>query len=613
MLPYEFLESIISSLLSKIFSTVSNAKTGISEDNLYAEVDFLQMKLVSTIMAEISKDKDMIVQYVESLHPNDDEIIQLVVQTIYNNLLPQFGSQEGIQNCVGSGCKILSETIVNLVVQEVAGNQLQNYFSGELTPHQCIEIDNVVENILKNVIQTTEVPQPQLSWAYKLPFNIIEEIAVNFLSKLLSMFPKADKKQNNSLNAEMQSIISKILNSFQEYLSKSQIIVVPQATESPTVSLADSTTIEKVANSVYSSVLRCSGSHISVYKDLRGKSNVLADIIGFLMVKEISNSEFHPQVEEETSSSELVLEAVKIMEKVVKIIDDLKLKKKPSTKKDTVVDARFLEETLALFLAKLINLPSASSKNAKKLSNSEVNKIASYLTKSVTAEISKNNISVVATNPEETFLNPESIEIISQMVNSIYNHVLQQSGTHEQLYYDMKGTNNAFFKEVASLIISKVSSCPLEIISPQDSQADLFGDLDVGRIVEKVHEHAVKRGPELDQKELNKDLSKEELPIKIIPHCGKQPINIDPDIVAEHLGVISIKTQSLERLQMECLTRTGHSIEALRRVAISGRSHSMNTPDAGKGKKERRVSLDERGRLNIKPLEVSAKHNGEKK
>ncbi|GAB5584901.1 fibrous sheath-interacting protein 2-like [Prionailurus iriomotensis] len=182
MLPCKFLESIISSLLSKIFSTVSNAKTGISEDNLYAELDFLQMKLVGTIMAEISKDEDMIEQCVESLHPND-EIIQLVVQTIYNNLLPQFGSQESIQNCVSSGCKILSETIVNLVIQEVAGNQLQNYFSGELTPHQCIEVDNVVENILKDVIQTTEVPQPQPSWAYKLPFNIIEEVCCNFFVK----------------------------------------------------------------------------------------------------------------------------------------------------------------------------------------------------------------------------------------------------------------------------------------------------------------------------------------------------------------------------------------------------------------------------------------------
>lgn len=607
MLPYEFLERIISSLLSRIFSTVANAKTEMSEDNMYTELDFLQMKLASTVKTEISKDEDMIIQYVKSLHPNDDEIIQLVVQTVYNNLLPQFGSQENIRKCISSGCKILSEAIVNLVVQEVTGNQLQNYFSGELTPLQCTEIDSTIENILRGIIQTNEVPQPQPSWAYKLPFNIIEEIAVKFLSRLLSMFPKADKEQNNSLNTEMQKISSKILSSFQQYISKSHITVVPRVKESSTVSLTDSATIEKIVTSVYSTVLKHCGSHISVYKDLMGKSNVLSDIIGFLMVKEISNSEFHPQEQEETSSSELVLEAVKIMEKVAKIIDDLKSKKKPPTEKEAVLDARFLEEILALFLAKLAKLPSASSKDAENLSKPELNKIASQLTKSVTAEISRKNISIVAANTEEYFLNPESIEIISQMVDSVYNCVLQQSGTHEELYHDMKDTNHIFPKEVASLIIRKVSSCPLAMISSGDPCANLFGDLDIDRIVEKVHEHAIKIEPGLEQKGLDQGLRQEELSVRIIPHRGKAPINIDPDIVAEHLGVISIKTQSLEKLQTECLTRTGHSIETLRRASINGKRYSTEITAAGNRKKEKRISLDQMGRLNVKPLEVSAK------
>jgi hypothetical protein len=59
-----------------------------------------------------------------------------------------------------------------------------------------------------------------------------------------------------------------------------------------------------------------------VCKDLTGKSNVLCDIIGLLMVKEISNSEFHPQVEEEPSSSEVVLKVIKIMEKVALVVDN---------------------------------------------------------------------------------------------------------------------------------------------------------------------------------------------------------------------------------------------------------------------------------------------------
>lgn len=51
------------------------------------------------------------------------------------------------------------------------------------------------------------------------------------------------------------------------------------------------------------------------------------------MVKEISNSEFQPKVEEEVSKSELVLEAVKIMEKVVKSVDKFKSQEKSSSKK----------------------------------------------------------------------------------------------------------------------------------------------------------------------------------------------------------------------------------------------------------------------------------------
>uniref|UniRef100_A0A671FT61 Fibrous sheath-interacting protein 2 C-terminal domain-containing protein n=1 Tax=Rhinolophus ferrumequinum TaxID=59479 RepID=A0A671FT61_RHIFE len=421
LLPHEFLENVISALLSKIFSTVSKNKAEIAEGKWLTELDFLQMKLLSTVTTEISKDKDLVIQYVESLHPNDDEIIQLVAHSIYNNLFSQFGTQEVIQNCVASGCVIVSKTIVDLVLRE-----------------------------------------PQPSHAHLLPYNIIEETAVKFLSKLLSMFPKVDKERTKSLETEMQKITSKILNSIQEFIARSKIKLIPPAKKLSAISLSDNESIDKVVNSVYTSVLKHSGSYTRIFKDLMGKSNVLSDIIGFLMVKELSNSEFKPQVEEEVSSSELVLEAVKIMEKVVKIVDEFKSLKKFSSKKNSMLDAIFLEEALALFLAKLVQLPSASSKDGKNLSKPELNKIASQLTKSVTAEICKSNISLVATDPEEQFLNPESIEMISQVIDSVYSNVLQQSGTHEDLYYDIKGTNRVFPKKVASLIINGVSSFLLD-------------------------------------------------------------------------------------------------------------------------------------------------------
>ncbi|XP_004601439.2 fibrous sheath-interacting protein 2 [Sorex araneus] len=614
LLNHEFLDNIISALLSKIFSSVYNAKAETSEDDQFTELDFLQVKLVSTIKAEISKDDDIIIQYVECLHPNDDEIIKVVMDSIYNNLLSQFGSQDIIKNCVSSGCKILSETIVDLVLREVTGNQLQNYFSGELTPHQCAEVDSVVENILKGVIQTVSTPQNRLSYCHTLPYNIIEEIAIKFLAKLLSMFPKAEKEKSKSLEIEMQNIASKILNSLQDFISKSNIKLVPPVKELLTNNSANNATIEKVVDSVYTQVLKHSGSLTSVFKDLMSKSNVLSDIIGFLMIKEVANSEFQPQVEE-ASSSQLVLEALKIIEKVIKIVDEHKSQDKSLSKKGVTLDATFLEEALALFLAKVLKLPSASSKEEKKISKIELNKIASQLTKSVTTEISKSNINLITSDPEEHILNSESIEIISRVIDTVYNKVLQQSGNQKQLYDDLRDTNNVFPKKVASLIIQSVSNISLETNPPTSSGAlsdiessGVLSDLHTSRILEKAEEHAGNMSLHEDQ---NSDiyLSEEDSEVKIIPHIGNRPIKIDPDIIAEHLAVISVKTLPLEKLKAECLRTTGHSITELRKASISGKSYHTSGLVVEKIKKERRISLDRTGRLDTKPLEAVCRNS----
>ncbi|XP_049975382.1 fibrous sheath-interacting protein 2 [Alexandromys fortis] len=603
-LPFKFLDDVISALLAKVFSKLSNVKTKISQPNFSTQLDFLQMKLVSTVAEEIAKNEDMIIQYVESLHPNDDEIIQLVVQTIYNNLLPQFGSQETIQDCIVSGCKLLSKTVVDLVLREVAGNQLQNYFGGELTPYQCAEVDNVVENILTNVALTTP-SQPRRPC--KLSYNVIEAIAVKFLSKLLLVFPKMCTERTKSQETEMQKISSKILKSIQECISKSKIKVVKPAKESEPVPLADDAMIEKVADSVYTNLLKHSGSPTSVFEDLKGKSNVLSDIIGTLMVKEISNSEFQPQADEELSSSELVLEAVKIMEKVVKIIDELKSQKKSSSIKDLMLDSRALEEALALFLAKLVKRPGVASKDRDNLTKPELNKIASQLTKSVTAEISRSNISLVDSNSEEQSLDSENIEMISQVIESVYNNIIKQSGTHNEIY-DVKDTKKSFPKKVASLIVDGVSNVPSCRVSTKSSYVAAFGDLDTNRIIEKAQKHAAQMNSDSDKE--SDDVLEDELPVRIIPHVGNKPLKIDPNIISEHLAVISMKTQPLETLKMDCIKRTGYSIAELRRASISGKGHSStDVSELGTRQKERRISLDRTGRLDVKPLEAVGRNS----
>ncbi|KAM5280137.1 fibrous sheath-interacting protein 2 [Ctenodactylus gundi] len=602
MLPYRFLEDVISALLSKIFSKTSNTDTKAETPGsmLATELDILQMRLVSTVAAEISKDDDMIIRYVETLHPDDNEIIEVVVQSIYTNLLPRFGSQEAIQNCVTSGCSLLSETIVGLVLREVAGNQLQNYFCGELTPYQCAEVDNVVENILKNITQTTS---PHFSHAHRLSYVIIEEITVKFLSKLLSLFPNFHKRPK-FIQTEMQKIILKILNSVQEFISKSNIKVVPPDSEPAIVPLADSATIENVVNSVYASVVKYSGSHDSVFKDLMGKSNVLSDIIGFLLVKEISSSKFQPQeAGEEVTSSELVWEAVKIMEKVVKIVDEVKSQEHSSTKKGSMLNVKVLEEALALVLSKLVTLPCTSSKDSHNISKVDLSHVASQLIKSVTAEISRSSISLVPGDTEKYSLSSKETEIVTRVVDSIYSDILQQHIAHEE--DDSTGSANIEFPKVASLIIDGVSRLSLDRGNSKNSSSGSYESLDINRIIEKTQEHAVKTMHE--KKTSNEDKLVQDFPVDIVPHVGKKAIKVDPQIISEHLAVLSVKTEPLERLKMECLRRTGHSIAELRKASISGRKYSNS--DSSDVEKTRRTSLNNMGRLDVKPFEVTCRNS----
>ncbi|KAM4859400.1 fibrous sheath-interacting protein 2 [Thomomys bottae] len=604
LLPYKFLEDVISALLFKIFSKVPNTSTRAEtpEENAYTELEFLQMKIVGTIAKQIANDEDMVIKYVEALHPNDDEIVQLVAQSIYNNLLPQFGSEEVIKNCITSGCRLLSDSIVDLVLREVAGNQLQNYFCGELTPHQCAEVDSVVDNILEDVIRTTPPLSPHV---HKLSRNVIEEIAVKFLSKLFSVFPKGHKEKTKSPEMEMEKMTSKILNSFQEFICKSKIKLVQPDVDSPSVPLADNATIEKVVNSVYANVLKHSGSYSSLFKDLLGKGNDLSDIIGCLMVKEISNSEFQPQVEEEVSNSKLVLEAVKIMEKVVKIINELKSQEKSLSTKHCLLDGQILEEVLALFLAKLPLQPNTEIKNASILSKPELNKIATQLTKTISTEIARSKINLVNADPEEHFLSPHNMEMVTQVIDSVYSNILQQSGTLKELY-DTGHGDTAFPKKVASLIIDETSKVQLDRVL--SSNLPPFGELDINRIVEKAQKHTTNVNSDSDKEQSDEEVFRDPLPVKIVPHVREKPIKIDPNIVAQHLAVLSIKTQPIEQLQMDCLKRTGQSIAELRRASITGRNHSTSSTMEGRVK-ERRTSLDRTGRLDIKPCEAVCRNS----
>ncbi|CAM2120270.1 unnamed protein product [Caretta caretta] len=604
--PHGFLEDIITKLLSKILPEHSKMSSSAEKENQIAEFDFIHMKLVSKVMTVISKDQNLIIQYVKCLHRDDDAIIQTVVESVYNKLLPQFGSQLTIQKCLKSGCTILSEAIADLVLREISGNQLQTIFSGELTPHQCAEADNVVEDMLRDLTEPSDHTNPITSDISELSSLIIEELSAKLLHKLLSIFPIVELDAQN-----ISSITSKIMNSLQVLLSKNQVKISENISEPDSLQEEDSKATGDIVNSVYTHILKQSDSDISIHKDLTNKNDVLANRIASLMVSGTSKQEFQPISEEEPPpSSPLMLEAVNI---VKKILTNIEMPNHPSASHIPVLPVMFVEEILSRFLCKILKSAHSRSPEKRSLSKTEVNEVAGKLKQSMEKLMSKNKISLVEAAGD--MANPEHNETLNQVARAIYNNVLEKSGSQQDFYDNVTSSRTNFPQQVANIIINEISNCHLALAFKDNPLVVSQSTIALDRVVDRVHEqvslHTVP-APEcsIRDENANEQPTETRLPIKIIPYIGNKALQINPDIVSEHLAVISIKTEPLEELKKACFAYTGLSITDLRRVSVAGKSPAAETSGAEeKRRKERRPSLDASGRLDVKPKEPASRNS----
>ncbi|KAG8122872.1 hypothetical protein E2320_018333 [Naja naja] len=616
-----FIYDVLAFLLSKILPLPTTLSTDTEER--CAEFDFIHMKLLSKVMAEISKNKNAEVKYLDRVQPNR-VVSQTVASSIYNNLLPEFGSTSNVQKCIRTGCTILLERIVEIVIKEISGNQMQMYFTEELNRQQeAIEAEKALEDQYGANSEPSEGQTQLRSHLKGLSSLILEEIAVKLLTKIFSSLPLDEVDRSNV--ASMKEAARKIINSLQNLLSNGELKVW-QHDDSEDLASEDSRTVGEVVDSVYMDILKHSNSETSLYEDLTNSNEDFANRVACFMVSEISKHDFQPVIDSEKeipSPSLIKLESEKILKKIISDIEaGKKLNKSPDTQ-TSVVSVVFLEEIVSRFLIRILLAQYDLGIHKKKsLSKTDVNGIAAQLKTSVEKEISKNKINLVASD-RKPVLDLQYEKAVNQVVHSVMSNVLEKSGSQKELYKDMTTKQVIFPEQVASIIINEISSNRPEKPLDDNSENETYSAMELDRIVDKV---LAKVNSHM---ELEEDTSLLELPglsecrhqstpanvsqaddmsVKIVPYIGKKPLKVDPDIVGDHLAVLSIKTEPLEKLKKTCLSKMGLSLAELRRASASGKSlsHSLgaaSVPEANK-KKERRPSLDMTGRLAVKPKEV---------
>uniref|UniRef100_A0A670JQ48 Fibrous sheath-interacting protein 2 C-terminal domain-containing protein n=1 Tax=Podarcis muralis TaxID=64176 RepID=A0A670JQ48_PODMU len=469
-----FIHEVLAILLSKIFPLPTTSSDDAEEQ--CAEFDFIHMKLLSNVMSEISKDKNAEVQYLDRVQPNR-VVSQTVANTVYHQILPEFGTASAIEKCIRTGCTILMERITDLT-------PLRSHLKG-------------------------------------LSSIIIEEVAAKFLSKLFNAFP-VDDLDTRSV-ALMKEVGRKMINSLQSLLSKKNMRVW-QHDELEDLGSEDSRAVGEVVDSVYTDILRHSSSEASMYDDLTNKNEDFVNRVACFMVSEISGRDFQSttNMEDELprSSAEIKLETDKIIEKFLGNIGAMEPTEVPLV---TQVPVAFLEEILSRLLTKILLAQNDLGVQEKKaLSKTYVNEIACQLKTSVEKKMSKNKMDLV-TYSNQPELDPQYEEKVDHVVHSVFSNVLEKSGSQQELYNDVMTHKVLFPEQVASIIINEVSSCSTSG-NPCDEnlENETVSALELDRIVSKAvcrNSFQSLMRPDITKVELLKDVeSKQDLILRLVAH-----------------------------------------------------------------------------------------------
>ncbi|CAM5140194.1 unnamed protein product [Eretmochelys imbricata] len=289
---------------------------------------------------------------------------------------------------------------------------------------------------------------------------------------------------------------------------------------------------------------------------------------------------------------------------------------------DGALPAIVVEEIISKLVSTVLNSVCSTSLEHKRcLSKTKVNEITDTLKQSIKKRMSTNKISLVGAADEDQHLNPEYEDTVNQVVCSIYNSVMQETGSQPVLYHDGTNCKTIFPERTASIIINEVSSgqiihsfnenSPTENYST--TEFDSTADKDLSSFAIQINIEAGSSGEsvrDVNGYSAETLLQAKELPVEIIPHIRDRPLDIDPDLISDHLAVISIKTEPTEKRNERFRTHSGLELPELKKASLSKTSLlSTATESDVEKRRERRSSVNALGRLDVKPKEVVCRNS----
>ncbi|XP_025034454.2 fibrous sheath-interacting protein 2-like [Pelodiscus sinensis] len=291
----------------------------------------------------------------------------------------------------------------------------------------------------------------------------------------------------------------------------------------------------------------------------------------------------------------------------------------PSQSLDDALPAKGVEEIISRVVTTVLNsVCSTSLEYTKSLSKTEVNEITETLKQSVEKIMSTNKISLVGAADEDQDLSPEHGDTVTHVVDNIYSNVLQESGSQTALDQDVTSSRTIFPEQTDSIVLHEISSAHLLDYFTENLSAtelDSTAGKDLLPVSIQINIDSGSSGESMRVENENNNavetvLQVEELPIEIVPYIGDKPLEVDPNLIADHLAVISIKTDAIEKLNEIRQSHSRMQLLDLRRSSISKHSLLSSGTDSDiERKRERRSSVNALGRLDVKPKEVVCRNS----